>query len=59
MYLDALLILLSFIMIDIRNFTFSAYSGVCLRILILVGIFILLFAAEKSLNRYLRKHRNE
>ena len=59
MYLDALLILLSFIMIDIRHFSWYVYSGVCLRILVLVGMFVILFIIEKSLSRYLRKHRNE
>ena len=55
MYLDVLSILLSVMMIDMRHFTFSLYSGVCMRILVLLGIFI----GERSLTRYLRKHRNE
>ncbi len=59
MYLDALLILLSFMMLDIPRFSFAACSGVCLRIVILAGIFIVLLVLEKSLSRYLRKHRNE
>ena len=58
MYLDVLSILLSVMMIDMRHFTFS-YSGVCMRILVLLGIFILLLIGERSLTRYLRKHRNE
>ena len=58
MYLDVLSILLS-VMIDMRHFTFSLYSGVCMRILVLLGIFILLLIGESSLTRYLRKHRNE
>ena len=49
MYLDVLSILLSVMMIDMRHFTFSLYSGVCMRLLI----------GERSLTRYLRKHRNE
>ena len=57
MYLDVLSILLSVMMIDMRHFTFSLYSGVC--ILVLLGIFILLLIGERSLTRYLRKHRNE
>ena len=56
MYLD---VLLSVMMIDMRHFTFSLYSGVCMRILVLLGIFILLLIGERSLTRYLRKHRNE
>lgn len=59
MYLDALLILLSFMMLDIPRFSLVACSGVCLRIVILAGIFIILLILEKSLSRYLRKHRNE
>ena len=59
MYLDVLSILLSVMMIDMRHFTFSLYSGVCMRILVLLGIFILLLIGERSLTRYLRKHRNE
>ena len=55
MYLDVLSILLSVM----RHFTFSLYSGVCMRILVLLGIFILLLIGERSLTRYLRKHRNE
>ena len=39
--------------------TFTLYSGVCMRILVLLGIFILLLIGERSLTRYLRKHRNE
>ena len=46
MYLDVLSILLSVMMIDMR-------------ILVLLGIFILLLIGERSLTRYLRKHRNE
>ena len=57
MYLDVLSILLSVMMIDMRHFTFSLYSGVCMRILVLLGIFILLLIGERSLTRYLRKHR--
>ena len=57
MYLDVLLILLSVMMIDIKYFTFSLYSGVCLRIVILVGVFIVLFLLEKGLTRYLRKNQ--
>ena len=59
MYLDVLSILLSVMMIDMRHFTFSLSSGVCMRILVLLGIFILLLIGERSLTRYLRKHRNE
>ena len=53
MYLDVLSILLSVMMIDMRHFTFSLYSGVCMRILVLLGIFILLLIGERSLTRYL------
>ena len=47
MYLDVLSILLSVMMIDMRHFTFSLYSGVCMRILVLLGIFILLLIGER------------
>ena len=56
MYLDVLSILLSVMMIDMRHFTFSLYSGVCMRILVLLGIFILLLIGERSLTRYLREY---
>lgn len=59
MYLDVLLLLLSIIMMDIPAFSLETHSGVCVRILVLLGVFIVLLAAEKSLSRYLRKHRNE
>lgn len=59
MYLDVLLLLLSFMMIDVRYFSFAESSGKLLRILILLGIFIILFILEKGLSRYLRKHRSE
>lgn len=59
LYLDAILILLSFIMLDIRNFSFTIHAGICVRILILIITFGVLLAVEKSLSRYLRKHRND
>ncbi|NCE71650.1 hypothetical protein [Odoribacter sp. Z80] len=59
MYLDALLILLSFMMLDVRNFSFTLHSGICVRIGVLVVIFGVLLAIEKNLSRYLRKHRNK
>ena len=59
MYLDVLSILLSVMMIDMRHFTFSLYSGVCMRIRVGQGIGILRLMGERSLTRYLRKHRNE
>lgn len=59
MYLDALLLLLSVIMVDIRTFSLKTHSGVFLRVLILLGVFFVLLAVEKNLSRYLRKHRNE
>lgn len=59
MYLDVLLMLLSFMMLDIHHFTWNHCSGICLRMLILLGVFIVLLAIERSLSRYLRKHRSE
>lgn len=59
MYLDALMLLWSLVSIDVREFSWKIHSGLCLRILILVILFGLFFAAEKSLSRYIRKHRNE
>lgn len=59
MYLDVLLLILSLLMIDMCDFSFALYSGVCLRIIILIIVFGILFITEKSLNRYLRKHRGE
>lgn len=59
MYFDALLLMLSLMMIDVRSFSLSTHSGVCIRILILLGVFILLFFTEKNLATYLRKHRSE
>lgn len=59
MYLDVLLLLLSIIMMDIPSFSLETHSGVCVRILVLLGVFAVLLATEKSLSRYLRKHRNE
>ena len=55
MYLDALLILLSFMMLDVRNFSFTLHSGICVRIGVLVVIFGVLLAIEKNLS----KHRNK
>lgn len=57
MYLDALMLMLSFMMIDFRYFSFAACSGICLRIVVLIVIFIFLFILEKGVSRYLRKHR--
>ncbi len=59
MYLDALLLLLSFMMLDIPRFSLAACSGDCVRIMVLAGIFIVLLVLEKSVSRYLRKHRDE
>lgn len=59
MYLDALLILLSFMMLDVREFSLTLQAGICIRIGVLVVIFGLLLAMEKSISRYLRKHRNK
>lgn len=59
MYFDVLLLLLSMMMIDIRDFSLSVHSGWCLRILVLAAIFIVLLIAERSLSHYLRKHRGE
>lgn len=59
MYLDALMLLLSLVSIDVREFSWKVHAGLCLRILVLVVLFGLFFAAEKSVGRYLRKHRNE
>lgn len=59
MYFDALLLLLSFMMLDLGHFSWEQCSGRCLRILVLLGVFIMLLIIEKKLSRYLRKHRNE
>lgn len=59
MYIDVLVLLLTVMMIDIRTFSMSTHGGVCMRILVLLVVFALLFAGEKSLSRYLRKHRDD
>jgi len=59
MYLDALLILLSLIKMDIRTFSWQHSSGLCLRIIILAVVFVILLLTEKNLSRYLRRHRGE
>lgn len=59
MYLDALFLVLSVALLDLRNLSFAANSDRYARILILIIIFGILYAAEKSLSCYLRKHRND
>lgn len=59
MYLDVLLLLLSVIMFDVQAFSWKTHSGICFRLLVLSGVFLVLLAVEKSLLRYLRKHRGE
>lgn len=59
MYLDALLIVLSFVMLDIHHFSWQSCSGICMRILVLLVVFIVLLLTERGLNRYLRRHRSE
>lgn len=59
MYLDALMLLLSLLRIDVRTFTWQSCSGICTRILVLIIVFVVLLLVEKNLSRYLRRHRSE
>lgn len=58
MYLDALLLLLNFSLLALHEFALCRCLGVCLRILVFLGIFAVLLATEKSLSCCLRKGRN-
>lgn len=59
MYLDALLLLLSLMMIDIRYFSFAGQQAILLRVLVLLLLFGILVFAEKRLTRYLRKQHHK
>lgn len=59
MYLDALFLVLSVALLDPRDLSFAANSSCYARILILLAIFGILYATEKNISRYLRKHRND
>ncbi len=59
MYLDTLLLMLSFLTLDIENFSWVESSGLCLRTLIFIGVFVVLFVLEKALTLYLRKNRDD
>lgn len=59
MYLDALFLVLSVALLDPRDLSFAANSSCYARILILLAVFGILYATEKNISRYLRKHRND
>ncbi len=47
MYLDALMLLLSLVSIDVREFSWKVHVGLCLRILVLVVLFGLFLQQKK------------
>lgn len=47
MYLDALMLLLSLVSIDVREFSWKVHAGLCLRILVLVVLFGLFLQQKK------------
>lgn len=59
MYLDALFLVLSVALLDPNDLSFAANSACYARIIVLLAIFGILYATEKNISRYLRKHRNE
>lgn len=59
MYLDALFLVLSVALLDPRDLSFAANSSCYARILIFLAVFGILYATEKNISRYLRKHRND
>ena len=59
MYLDALFLVLSVALLDPNDLSFAANSACYARIIVLLAIFGVLYATEKNISRYLRKHRNE
>lgn len=59
MYLDALFLVLSVALLDPHDLSFAANSACYARILILLALFGILYATEKNISRYLRKHRGE
>ena len=59
MYLDALLLILSVAMLDFRNLSLASNSGIYMRIMIFLALFGILYATEKNISRYLRKHRGD
>lgn len=59
MYLDALFLVLSVALLDPNDLSFAANSSCYARIIVLFAIFGILYATEKNISRYLRKHRND
>lgn len=59
MYLDALFLVLSVALLDPNDLSFAANSACYARTIVLLAIFGVLYATEKNISRYLRKHRNE
>lgn len=59
MYLNVLLLILSFCMLDPGHLSFAENSGSYTRIIVLIICFISLYVTEKNINRYLRKHCDE
>lgn len=59
MYLDALFLVLSVALLDPRDLSFAANSSCYARVVVLLAIFGILYATEKNISRYLRKHRSE
>lgn len=59
MYLDALFLVLSVALLDPNDLSFAANFACYARIIVLLAIFGVLYATEKNISRYLRKHRNE
>lgn len=59
MYLDALFLVLSVALLDPNDLFVCCELCLLARIIVLLAIFGVLYATEKNISRYLRKHRNE